>query len=57
MAKVTLRNTNPVGAVDLPLLGRTLEVGEEFEVDAAVAEALLEQVGNYERVSRAAKKE
>lgn len=66
MATVTLRNTNPVGAVFLPLLGRTLEAGEEFEVDAAVAgrapkgdpadedydigEGLLAQIGNYELV-------
>ena len=32
-----LRNINPLGQVDLPLLGRTLEPGEEFDVDDAVA--------------------
>jgi hypothetical protein len=44
----TLKNTNPLGAVDLPLIGRTLEPGEEFEVSDEVAEQLLLQVGNYE---------
>lgn len=33
----TLKNTNPLGAVDLPLIGRTLEPGEEFEVTAEQA--------------------
>lgn len=46
----TLKNTNPLGAVDLPLIGRTLEPGEEFEVDEDTAAHLLEQVGNYEVV-------
>lgn len=43
-----LRNTNPLGAVDLPLIRRTLEAGEVFEVSDEVGAALLEQVGNYE---------
>lgn len=46
----TLRNVNPLGAVDLPLIGRSLEAGEEFEVPDEVAGRLLEQVGNYELV-------
>lgn len=33
----TLKNTNPLGAVDLPLIGRTLDAGEEFDVTAAQA--------------------
>lgn len=51
MSTVQLRNTNPVGAVDLPLIGRqdgtgehagtegvgALEPGEVFEVAAKVA--------------------
>lgn len=45
-----LRNINPLGEVDLPLIGRTLAAGEEFEVPAGVAEVLLQQVGNYEAV-------
>jgi hypothetical protein len=54
-----LRNTNPLGHVDLPLIGREgeplgeegvgcLEPGEVFEVDDETGEALLEQAGNYE---------
>jgi hypothetical protein len=46
-----LKNTNPLGAVDLPLIGRSLEPGEEFEVPDEQALALLEQVGNFELVS------
>lgn len=37
MATVKFRNINPQGAVDLPLIGRTLEAGEVFEVDASLA--------------------
>lgn len=52
-----LRNTNPLGRVDLPLIGRALEPGEEFEVDDAAGARLLEQAGNYERVKATPKKE
>lgn len=52
----TLKNTNPLGDVDFPLLGRTLEAGEEFEVSDEQAIELLKQDGNYEAVT-AAKKE
>jgi len=45
-----LKNVNPLGAVDLPLIGRTLESGEVFEVDDKTGKHLLEQAGNYERV-------
>lgn len=51
-----LRNTNPLGAVDLPLIGRTLAAGEEFDIDDAAGTALLEQVGNYEAVKATATK-
>lgn len=47
MATVRLRNINPLGRVDLPLIGRQgddegegvacLEPGEEFEIDAKLA--------------------
>lgn len=50
-----LRNTNPLGAVDLPLIGRTLEPGEVFDVTDTQGAVLLEQVGNYEQVKAAAK--
>lgn len=42
-----LINTNPLGEVDLPLIGRSLEAGEEFEVSAEDACGLLDQAGNY----------
>lgn len=56
-----LRNCNPLGQVDLPLIGREgdpigeagsgcLEPGEVFEVPDDVGAQLLEQVGNYEQV-------
>ena len=45
-----LKNVNPLGAVDLPLIGRTLEPGEVFDVPDKVGAALLEQIGNYEAV-------
>lgn len=45
-----LRNTNPLGRVDLPLIGRTLDAGQTFEVADDLGAALLEQAGNYELV-------
>lgn len=62
-----LKNTNPLGQVDVPLLRRQgepfgeegsgcLEPGEVFECTEDVGKRLLEQVGNYERVSEAAAK-
>jgi len=47
----TLRNINPLGAVEVPLLGRVLEPGETFDVPKDVAERLLDQPGNYELVT------
>lgn len=43
-----LVNTNPYGAVEVPLLGCVIERGEEFDVPDEVGARLLEQVGNYE---------
>lgn len=48
----TLRNINPLGAVELPLLRRVLDAGEEFEVTDEQAERLLEQTSNYELVTK-----
>ena len=47
-----LRNVNPLGAVDVPLLGRTLAAGAVFEDPDSVAETLLAQVGNYEKSAK-----
>ncbi len=61
-----LRNTNPLGAIYLPLIGQELQPGEEFEVTAKQAgrapsgsdpgDGLLGQAGNYERVETPAQK-
>jgi hypothetical protein len=63
MATVRLKNVNPLGQVDLPLLRRTLEPLEEFDCPTELAgrapsvsedgvpdlgAGLLAQVGNYE---------
>lgn len=50
-ATVRLRNINPLGAVDLPLLGLLLEAGAEFDCPSEHAKALLEQTGNYVAVT------
>lgn len=42
-----IRNVNPIGAVDVPLLGRIVDRDEDIEVPADVAEALLQQTGNW----------
>lgn len=42
-----LVNTSPLGHLDLPLIGRILEPGEEFEIDDELGAALLEQEGTY----------
>ena len=49
MATNTMKlvNTNPLAAIDLPILGRTIEANEEFEVSTDLGKALLEQIGNY----------
>lgn len=46
-----LRNINPLGDVDLPLIGRSLAAGEEFDVPDEHGAALLEQASNYEQVT------
>lgn len=43
-----LRHINPYGACDVPLLGRVLGPGEEFDATDEQAQILLAQVGNYE---------
>jgi hypothetical protein len=67
MSLVKLRNVNPIGHVDLPLVGRSgdeyvgeegigcLEPDEVFEVTPEHAAILLQQIGNYEPADDAAK--
>lgn len=66
MKTVRLRNINPLGAVDVPILRRQgepfgteglgcLEPGEVFDCPDDIAEGLLEQSANYERVTTAKK--
>ena len=45
-----IRNINPLGAVDVPLLGLVVEVGDLVEVTDEQAELLLAQPGNWEAV-------
>ena len=62
---VKIRNTNPLGRVDVPLLRREgdvpgegigcLEPGEVVDVTQEQADLLLQQVGNYESVQARAK--
>jgi len=53
MSTVRLRNVNPLGGVEVPMLGLVLTAGQEFDVDADVASLLLEQTGNYELATAA----
>jgi len=48
-----LKNINPLGGVDLPLINRSLAADEEFEVTDEQAAILLLQVDNYQAVSTA----
>lgn len=57
------RNVSPYGALDIPLLGRTVEAGEVFEVTPEQAKHLAGQDDNFQKVQpsktakeRAAKK-
>jgi hypothetical protein len=49
-----IKNVSPLGALDIPLLRRVVEFGEEVEVKAEHAAVLLEQ-DIYEAVDKAAK--
>ena len=46
-----LKNINPLGEIDLPLIDRSLMSGEEFEVTDEQAAVLLMQVDNYQAVT------
>lgn len=47
------KNVSPLGALDVPALGRVVEAGEEFEVRDEVAELISGQVENFELLSEA----
>lgn|GEM_PF-1090837 len=51
-----IRNTSPLGDLDVPLLGRVVKAGEVAEVSTTQAERLLPQVDNWQPVDAAAKK-
>lgn len=46
----TLRNISPLGALDVPLLGRTVDAGDTFEASGEAAVRLLEQPDVFEEV-------
>ena len=46
-----IRNVSPLGALDVPLLGRTLAAGEEVDVPKWAAEQLLAQPDNFQPVA------
>lgn len=52
----TLTNTNPLGAVDIPLLGRVVEAGETFEVTVEQAKQLGAPSDNFAIEKTPAKK-
>lgn len=54
MAK--LKNVSSLGDVDLPLVGRIVKAGEEFDVPAHIAAQLLEQPDNFITVVKPASK-
>ena len=49
---VALKNTSPLGDVDVPSLGLSLKAGEVFEVDGLTANVLLAQCENYQTSSK-----
>lgn len=49
-----LRNVSPLGDLDIPLMRRTIEHGEEFEATADQAANLLLQPANFEPADDAA---
>lgn len=50
-----LKNTSPLGDLDVPLLRRVIETGEVFEVTEDQARVLLLQPDNYQPADKAAK--
>lgn len=50
-----VKNVSPLGALDIPLLGKVVGAGEEFEVPASVADVLLQQPDNFQPVTKSKK--
>ena len=50
-----LKNVSPIGALEIPLIGRVVEANEEFEVPSGVADALLQQPDNFQPVTKSKK--
>lgn len=50
-----IRNVSPYGALDVPLLRRTVDGGEVVDVTAEQAALLLPQAANYEPADKAAR--
>ena len=50
-----LKNTSPLGALDVPLLRRVVEADEVFDVSDDQARVLLLQHDNYQPADKAAK--
>lgn len=49
-----IENVSPYGALDIPLLRRTVDAGEVVEVTVEQAERLLPQAENYRPANKAA---
>jgi len=47
---VRFKNVSSVGALDIPLLGRVIAAGEEFDVPLDAGRLLEEQPANFERI-------
>ena len=45
------KNVSPLGALDVPALGKIVQPGEVFEVDATLVQSFADQPGNFEPVT------
>lgn len=52
-----IQNVSPLGAIEVPLLGRILDAGEIVDVSPEHADILLEQPGNYALVDQPTEKQ
>lgn len=49
------KNISPLGALDIPALGRIVESGEVFDVPDKLVSNFARQSANFERVTRSSK--